>query len=168
MATFLGACTTVGNTPATAPPTTEPPATTSTVATVTTTTLATTTTLDRIAEIQAIFQDLEVRRLQAIMDQDEEAFRAVFANEEYEERSMVLMVEIDVVDPQAVTIEVAAVYVDQPGCIAIDAVVDASTAIEGGGVSVGRDHVVELTESGWGISWVGEGWRCDGPHPFSD
>ncbi|MFV1970526.1 MAG: hypothetical protein ACC683_05920, partial [Acidimicrobiia bacterium] len=84
----LGACTTVGNSPATAPPATEPPVTTSTSTATTTTTLATTTTLDRMAEIQAIFQDLEVRRLQAIMDQDEEAFRSVFANAEYEERSM--------------------------------------------------------------------------------
>ena len=76
----LGACTTVGSTPATAPPITEAANTTST-STTTTTMTAPTTTLDRLTEIQAIFQDLEVRRLQAIMDQDEEAFRSLFAND---------------------------------------------------------------------------------------
>ncbi len=164
----LGACTTVGNSPATAPPATEPPVTTSTSTTTTTTTLATTTTLDRVAEIQAIFQDLEVRRLQAIMDQDEEAFRSVFANAEYEERSMVLLDDVTVIDPQAVMFTVTEVFSDGPDCIAVDAVVDASLAIQGGGVSAGRDHVIEVSESSWGLSWVGDGWRCVGPHPFSD
>ncbi|MDK1011588.1 MAG: hypothetical protein QGM48_11095, partial [Actinomycetota bacterium] len=89
----VGACTTTGSTPATTPPITAPPATTTTSTPVpsTTSVVETTTTLDRVAEIQAIFQELEVRRLQAIMDQDEEAFCAVFANEEYEERSVVLL-----------------------------------------------------------------------------
>ncbi len=129
---------------------------------------ATTTTLDRLTEIQTIFQDLEVRRLQAIMDQDEEAFRSVFANGEYAERSMVLLNDLIVVDPRAVAFTVVAILSDNSGCIAVDAVVDASLAIEGGGVAAGRDHIVELSEIGWGLSWVGEGWTCDGPHPFSD
>jgi len=109
-----------------------------------------------------------VRRLRAIMDQDEQAFRAVFANDEYEERSMVLLNDVNVLDPESVIFTVTEVFSDRPDCIAIGAVVDASLAIEGGGVSTGRDHVVEVSESSWGLSWVGEGWRCDGPHPFSD
>lgn len=64
--------------------------------------------MDRVAEIQAIFQELEVRRLQAIMDQDEEAFRAVFANEEYEERSVGGMALVTVIDPSAVVFTVVA------------------------------------------------------------
>jgi hypothetical protein len=128
----------------------------------------TTTTIDRLAEIEAIFQDLEVRRLQAIMDGDEGAFRAVFANDEYGERSMVLMDEVVVVDPLAVGFRVTDIYADDARCIAVGAVVDASRSIEGGGVSAGRDHVIEVSEGFWGLSWVGEGWRCDGPHPFSD
>ncbi len=114
----LGACTTVGGTPATTPPTTEPPATTSTVA-VTPTVLATSTTLDRVAEIQAIFEDLERRRLQAILDQDEEAFRSVFANEEYEERSVPGMQMVTVIDPDAIVFTVVEVFVDEENCIAV-------------------------------------------------
>ncbi|MEN8234948.1 MAG: hypothetical protein ABFR89_08530, partial [Actinomycetota bacterium] len=62
----------------TAAVTTQPPSTTAT-----TTTQATTTTVDRVAEIEAIFQDLEERRLQALYDGDVEAFKSLFANEEY-------------------------------------------------------------------------------------
>jgi len=168
----LGACTTVGNSPATAPPITASPVTASTATastTVTTTTVPeTTTTVDRIAEIQAIFQDLERRRLQAIMDQDEEAFRAVFANAEYEEQSMVLMDKVVVVDPAAVSFRVTDVYADAPGCIAVGAVVDMSAATDGGGVGEDLDYVVETASEGWGLSWTGSGWRCGGSHPFSD
>lgn len=164
----LGACTTVGSSPATAPPITDPPVTTSTVIATTTTTLATTTTFDRVAEIQAIFQDLEVRRLQAIMDQDEPAFRAVFANDEYEERSMVELDLVEVIDPNSGEFRVLEIFFDGPRCIAVGAVVDASQSTAGGGLSTDSDYVAELAEGRWGYSWVGEGWRCDGPHPFSD
>jgi len=167
----LGACTTVGNSPATAPPITASPVTASTATastTVTTTTApGTTTTVDRIAEIQAIFQDLERRRLQAIMDQDEEAFRAVFANAEYEERSMVLMDDVTVLNASAAAVAITEIFIDSPGCIAVAAVVDASHSILNGGVGAESDHVVQMEAGSWGISWVGEGWRCDGPHPFS-
>ena len=162
----LGACTTVGSTPATAPPITEPAVTTSTS---TTTSMAqTTTTLDRLTEIQAIFHDLEVRRLQAIMDQDEEAFRSVFANDEYGERSMVAMSMVDVIDASRVIFNVNDVLVDNVECIAVSGTVDATGASDGGGLGGIADFVVELGEEGWGLSWVGEGWTCDGPHPFSD
>jgi hypothetical protein len=162
----LGACTTVGSTPATAPAITDA-ATTTSISTTTTMT-ATTTTLDRLTEIQAIFQDLEVRRLQAIMDQDEEAFRSVFANEEFAERSLVELDLVTAIDPRATVFSVSDVYSDSSGCIAIGAVVDASRSTEGGGVSDDSDYVVESVGDVWGYSWVGEGWRCDGPHPFSD
>jgi hypothetical protein len=163
----LGACTTAGGTPATAPPITEAPVVTIAPLPTTTTMPITTTTLDRLAEIQAIFQDLEVRRLQAIMDQDEVAFRAVFANDEYEERSMVLMDEVVVSDPEAVGFGVTDVYADGETCIAVGAVVDMSTATDGGGVGADLDYVIEATNEGWGLSWTGSGWRCTGPHPFS-
>jgi hypothetical protein len=162
----LGACTTLRSSPATTPPIVEPPATTT--ATATTTMPTTTTTLDRIAEIQAIFQDLEVRRLQAIMDQDEEAFRSLFANREFAERSMLELDRVEVVDPLAGAFKVVDVFTEGALCIAVGAVVDASTSTEGGGVGEGADYVIELVEDHWGYSWVGEGWRCDGPHPFSD
>jgi len=163
----LGACTTVGNSPATAPPVTAAETTTTTMQTTTTLPEATTTTISRIAEIQAIFQDLEVRRLQAIMDQDEEAFRLVHANEDYEERSLVALRKVTVIDSSMVTFIVAAVYADERDCIAVGGSVDMTTAIEGGGMSLESDYVIERTADGWGYSWTGSGWRCDGPHPFS-
>ena len=163
----LGACTTVGNSPATAPLLTEVPTTSSTTVT-TTTVLETTTTIDRVAEIQAIFQDLERRRLQAIMDQDEEAFRAVFANAEYEERSIGGMELVTVIDPTAAVFTVLQVFVDDPNCIAVSGTKDGTGAVIGAGLGTVADYVVELRDEVWGMSWVGEGWRCDGSHPFSD
>ena len=162
----LGACTTVRSTPATAPPISEA-VTTTIVSTTTTVTATTTTTLDRLTEIQAIFQDLEVRRLQAIMDQDEEAFRSVFANDEYAERSMVAMDLADVIEPSLVRFDVSELFVDNVRCIAVSGIVDATGASDGGGLGGIADFVVEMGVDGWGLSWVGEGWRCEGPHPFS-
>ena len=165
----LGACTTAQNTPATIPSTTGGIVTSTSSSTTATTVFGTTSTLDRLTEIQAIFQDLEVRRLQAFMDQDEEAFRAVFANEEYEERSIGGMELVTVVDPSAAVFTVLRVFADDQSCIAVEAQKDGSLAIEGIGVSEPADYVAELDGfGGWGLSWVGEGWRCDGPHPFSE
>jgi hypothetical protein len=163
----LGACTTAGGTPATAPPITEAPGLTIAALPTTTTMPITTTTLDRLAEIQAIFQDLEVRRLQAIMDQDEVAFRAVFANDEYAERSMVELDLVTVLDPRAAEFSVTEVHADTPECIAVGAVVNASQSTKGGGIAVDSDYVIEISNDRWGYSWIGEGWRCIGSHPFS-
>jgi hypothetical protein len=162
----LGACTSVGSTPATSPPNTAVP----TASTSTTTMLPViTTTLDRVTEIQAIFQDLEVRRLQAIMDQDEEAFRSVFANNEYAERSVGGMALVTVLDPSAAVFSVRQALVDDPNCIAVEGQKDVSLAVEGVTESDIADYVVEPRSDGaWGLSWVGSGWRCAGPHPFSD
>lgn len=168
----LGACTTVGNSPATAPPITASPVTEPTAAVSTTVTpataLETTTTVDRVTEIQAIFQDLERLRLQAIMDKDEEAFRAVFANAEYEERSMGGMELVTVIDPTAAVFTVLQVFVDDPTCVAVEAVADGTLAIRGADIGQPTDYVIEQADFGWGFSWAGSGWRCDGPHPFSD
>jgi hypothetical protein len=127
-----------------------------------------TTTLDRVTEIQAIFQDLEVRRLQAIMDQDEEAFRSVFANNEYAERSVGGMALVTVLDPSIVVFTVLQVFVDDPRCVAVEAVVDGDLAIQNSDSNQPSDYVIELDETDvWGFSWAGSGWRCDGSHPFS-
>jgi len=165
----LGACTTAGGTPATAPDvattlmtTTQPAATTSADQPVTT------TTLDRIAEIEAIFQELEVRRLQAILDQDEDAFRAIFANEEYAERSVGAIELTNVLDASASVFSVLEVFADTSDCIAVHGLTDTTGAIEGGGAGDTADYIAEPSDGTWGISWVGSGWRCDGPHPFSD
>ncbi len=157
-------CTTTSDTPATAPSTsstTSPP-----IGTLeTTTTVATTTTLDRIAEIEAIFYDLEVRRLQAIKDQDEEAFRAIFANDAYEEASVAGFVGPEVLNPSEITLVVEEVLVDAVGCIAASVTVDGSGAVVGAG-SETHEWVIEQLSGIWGLSYIGSGWRCEGPHPL--
>ena len=109
-----------GGTPATTPRsvTTTTTSTTVPASASTTTTEATTTTLDRLAEIQAIFQDLEERRLQALYDGDREAFRALFANDEYMERSMGVFDLIEfVAAPDQVMVEVLEVLAQSDQCI---------------------------------------------------
>ena len=170
LTSVLAACSTA-TTPATTPPsipttsitvtTTMPPATT------TTTTVAPSTTLDRLAEIEAIFQDLEERRLQALYEGDREAFRALFANAEYMERSMVLFELVEFaagwIRPSMFVVDVLA---DTDRCLAARIKSDYSKTLVGGAVG-NHTEVVERQSDGWGISYSGEGWTCDGPHPFS-
>jgi len=101
------------------------------------------------------------------MDQDEEAFRAVFANAEYEERSIGGMELVTVIEPTAAVFTVVDVFVDDSSCIAVSGIKDASEAIEDVGVGELKDYVIETADGAWGLSWVGRGWRCDGLHPFS-
>jgi len=164
----VAACSTEG-TPATTPAstfattvtttTTMPPAPTST-----TTTVATTTTVDRRTEIEAIFQDLEERRLQALYEGDREAFQALFANEEYMTRSMGAFEVVEFEDEPIVEIEVVSVLHDSASCIAVVRVFHRADTGQTAEETIG---VIEDKGGGWGISYVGEGWACDGPHPFS-
>jgi hypothetical protein len=169
---LIGAgCTTTG-TPATVPSslpatTTTAAVTTTTLPPTTTTTAATTTTGDRVAEIEAIFQDLEERRLQALYEGDEEAFKALFANNEYMERSLALFDLVKFVDrPLPNRVEVLQLMHEGAECLAAEV----ETRYEGvlvEGVTAAKIVVVESVDDGWGISYVGEGWACDGPHPLS-
>lgn len=162
--TLLAACTTTGSTPATTPT----PGPTTTVATTTTTTPPTTTSApDRLAEIQAIFQDLEERRLDALYRGDVEAFSALFANEAYLERSLEALDKVAFIAPPFdVDVVVVSVLADTPGCIAAAVSSDYSRIFESGGV--GTSTIVLSPVLGyWGYSYVGEGWICEGPHPLS-
>ena len=142
------------------PSTTEAPSTTSSV--------TTTTQPNRLAEIQAIFQDLEERRLDALYRKDEEAFRELFANEGYLEESLVLFEVIEFATPPSETrLEVLELVADNRGCVAADVRYFGNSAISDGG-EVRDVWVIELTSSStWGLSFVGAGWTCDGPHPFA-
>jgi hypothetical protein len=166
-------CTTVGDTPATVPPTSIAP--TSTVfspGTIVSTTIAepaTSTTVDRLTEIAAIFEDLERRRLQAIFDQDEEAFRAVHANDAYLNESLVVLDLVDILDPTADFRQVAIrLIAETETCIAAELDRDYTGILDSGERS-SDIYVAELTASAssWGLVWVGGGWACDGPHPLS-
>ena len=133
----------------------------------TTTTEATTTTVDRLVEIEAIFQDLEERRLQALYDGDREAFRALFANDEYMERSMGAF---DVVEfegaPSTPGVAIVDLAFESADCLAVEAVFEKVTGLVGSEQRT-RDVVLERSDEGWGYSYSGEGWECHGPHPFS-
>ncbi|MGB5167187.1 MAG: hypothetical protein WBP49_02160 [Acidimicrobiia bacterium] len=155
-----------GGTPATTPKsvTTTTTSTTVPASASTTTTEATTTTLDRLAEIQAIFQDLEERRLQALYDGDREAFRALFANDEYMERSMGAFDVVEFEGAPQVQVEVLDVLTDSASCIAVARVLHRTDLNETSDKVVG---VIELHRDVWGFSFTGEGWACDGPHPLS-
>ena len=162
-------CTTSFDTPATAPTLGRSTSTSLLPSSVpsTTATPTTTTTPDRIGEIQSIFEDLEHRRLRAILDQDEEAYRSVFANEYYEEASMVVFDEVTVLDPGAARVTIIEVLVDSETCLAAVVESDQSGVNATGGVSI-EDWVLEVSERGeWGFSWAGKGWRCVGSHPLS-
>ncbi|MGB5533886.1 MAG: hypothetical protein WBN71_12350, partial [Acidimicrobiia bacterium] len=133
----------------------------------TTTEATTTTTLDRLAEIQAIFQDLEERRLQALYDGDREAFQALFANDEYMERSMGVFDLIEfVAAPDLVIVEVLEVLAQSDQCIGALVLTDATQALGTDGRST-RTIALERKNGQWGFSYIGEGWVCVGPHPFS-
>ncbi|MEA3510206.1 MAG: hypothetical protein U9R51_02105 [Actinomycetota bacterium] len=167
----VAGCSTTGS-PATIPPSL--PARTTTVATTTalspttTTTAATTTTIDRITEIEAIFQDLEERRLQALYEGDKETFKTLFANEEYMERSLGAFDVVEFArEPEAVLVEIIEVIHDDRMCIAAELKVDATQSL-GPVATTQAIEVLELSESGrWGYSYGGEGWACEGPHPLS-
>lgn len=170
-AALAGGCTTAGGTPATTPPvtaTTAAPPTTTTIAPTTITVVEpeTTTTLDRLAEIQAIFEDLERRRLQAIYDQDEAAFRSLYANDEYLSLELESFERVHVLDADAVILSLESVLYDDAECIAAIVQVDASDAFVTGG-SYRTTVVVETRDGSLGYSWVGEGWACEGSHPLS-
>lgn len=162
-------CTTTPESGATAPPTTVTTATSSTTTPppTSTVTLAPTTTVDRVAEIAAIFEDIERRRLQAIYDQDEEAFLAVFANEEYAQRSMVAFDTVQVVNPNGDFKQlVVSVRNDSDTCLAAEIQRNHSEVIQDGAESIWV-YVAEQFSGVWGLSWVGLEWECDRPHPLS-
>ena len=165
----VSGCTTTSNAPATTPSTTAATSETtiSPGSVVTTTNVETSTTVDRLTEIAAIFEDIERRRLQAIYDQDEPAFRSLYANAEFLSRSLQLLeVVVFIRSPEAVDISVDAVLADLPTCLTAQVVTDL-TGITLGGGRAAKQQTLEYTGQNWGISYVGDDWRCEGPHPLS-
>jgi hypothetical protein len=131
--------------------------------TTTGTTSASTTTIDRKTEIEAIFQDLEQRRLTALYEGDHEGFAALFANDAYLKRSLEAFDLSEFDSSPVVQVAVLDVVVDRMGCIAAERQLSRIDSGETADPTVG---VLEPTEAGWGFSFVGEGWTCDGSHPL--
>jgi hypothetical protein len=140
-----------------------------TTASTTTTTIEVTTTLDRLAEIEAIYQDLEERRLDALYTGDREAFAELYANEGYMEASLDLFDVVEFLDGwPPVDVVIAEVIHDSEGCIAARISTDYTEIAVNGEIadSIQVLERMESGDSGWGISYVGKGWTCEGPHPF--
>ncbi len=151
------------------PDTATPPLPTTTSSTTVAVPSSVPATTDRRAEIQAIFEDLERRRLDALYRGDREAFAALFANERYLEENLKHWDELSggfASAPDGAVIQVREVFFDGPDCIAVDLFTDFRSFLGPGTVGHG-DVVVQRTNGVWGYAWSGEGWRCIGPHPFS-
>jgi len=165
------ACTSSDSGPATAPSVTEPPVTAPTTTSPlsnTVTSLASTTTVDRIAEVEAIFKDLELRRLDALFREDEEAFRRLFARPEYLEISLETLGTVKPIaaptsDNTAISLQ--EVLVDRDDCLAASLFRDFTDLLGPEAVGDSGITVIEPTDDGWGYAFVGEGWLCDGPYP---
>ena len=164
----LGACTTTGSSPATAPANapSSSVATTSQPRSTTTSPAVTTTTTDRLSEVAAILEDLERRRLAAIYSGDVEAFSALFADTPYLERSLEVFDLVEPGTPPQITIEVIDILRDDEFCIAVweSATVD--------GIAAGESSTILMRDlDRWVLAYVSEekgGWMCDGPHPLSE
>ena len=145
---------------------TSTPATTPTFVPTTTTTTTTsgpTTTVDRVAEIEAIYQDLEQRRLDALYQGNQVAFRAVHVENGYLEENMEAFELAEFDGPPIVDVEVLRVVHDGAECIALEYRVHRP---DRGTTSSPAITVLEALDGVWLISYVGSGWECDGPHPF--
>lgn len=150
--------------PATTTTTTEPVVTTTSSAPETT--AAPTTTVARIAEVQAIIQDLEERRLDALFREDEEAFRELFANDAYLELSLEVLGNLEfVAEPTDVIVEVREILADTGECLAVELFSDFSAILSPEAVGTST-ILLERTGSAWGYSYGGSDWNCRGPHPL--
>jgi hypothetical protein len=149
----------VGCTGSSTPATT--PTSVATTTSTTTTTLEVTTTVDRLTEIEAIYQDLDKRRFEALYQGDIEAFSALFASNAYLEVSLTAFDVMEFDAPPQVEVMVIEVVADDGQCLAawVQGTVD---GIEAKKVLI----VLQPSASGWGYAFGGEGWLCDGPHPL--
>jgi hypothetical protein len=158
---------------ATAPPTSDATTTTTIAATTSSAPPTTNTTVPeaaaRLAEVEEIFRDLEFRRLDALYRNDEEAFRALFANEAYLEESLgALDLELPFNGAPApgllnyITFEI---LVDTEDCLAASTRVIAPEVLEGES-DLGVTVLTRRDDGSWGFAFVGSGWLCNGPHPL--
>jgi len=124
--------------------------------------VATSTTADRLAEVQAIFEDLERRRLQALYEGDREAFAALFANDAYLKVSMQAFDTLTFDHPPEVSAEVRRLLVDRADCLAFEGIVRVN-----GQMSQLTTVVLQPRDGdSWGYAYGGTGWLCDGPYPL--
>lgn len=166
-AACVGGCTTTERTPATAPDTTAPPSTTTTQPLPSSTiAVGSSTTIDRLAEVTAIVEVLEARRLEAIYSADIDAFTALFADTAYLDQSLAIFDQPPAGDPPQVRIQVLEVLKDEPDCLAV---YSAAAVGDPPRASDPATTVLVKVESDWVYAFAyrgKEGWLCDGEHPL--
>ena len=171
-AALAAACTTAGGTPATVPPVPETLATTTSTPPPTTTpvvvaTEITTTTVDRLSEIQAIYEDLERRRVIALWSSDTDSFVSLFVDNAYREESLRALDLVELGDPPHLTIEIIRIIKDDPGCLVF---VESTTIAASENPPTEQTVTLQPTQDGWGYAYVSDGpggWLCTEPHPLS-
>ena len=168
-AALVAGCTTASGTPATAPsvPDTVPTTTVTLPPTTTITPTTTTTTIDRLSEIQAIYEDLENQRVQALWAGNREVFLSLFTDTPYRDESLRALDLVDTGEPPVLIIEIDEIFMDDSECL----VFVASTIIADS-EDRPKAHTVTLQPlaNGWGYAYVSDdpgGWLCTEPHPLS-
>ena len=167
-AALAAGCTTATGTPATAPTVPETLApTTTTPPPTTTVTLATTTTVDRLTEIQALYQDLEDRRVRALWSGNREAFVLLFVDNPYREESLRALDLVDPGEPPKLIVEIVEVIKDDSGCLVF---VESTIVVGSNDPPTQSTVTLQRLVGGWGFSYVSSdpgGWLCIEPHPLS-
>ena len=171
-AAFTAACTPTSGTPATAPPVPGTLATTTTQLATTTSTATvaeaiTTTTIDRLSEIQAIYEDLEHRRVNALWSTDRDSFVSLFVDNAYKEESLRALDVVEPGDPPRLCIDSSRVIKDEPGCLVF---VESTTIADSENPPTEHTVTLQPTQDGGGYAYVSDGpggWLCTEPHPLS-
>ncbi len=132
-----------------------------------TTTVAAAAAVRSAAEVQAIIQDLEERRMAALFAEDEAAFRALFANDALADLSVEVVGTVEfVAEPETVRVAVDEVLADTGECVAARVFLDLTQPL---GPAAALESVVvveQRTDGAWGYSYEGAEWLCEGPHPL--
>ena len=173
LAALTAACTTASGTPATAPSVPDTVPTTTSPAPIVTTTIAPATTTpattlpDRLSEIQAIYEDLEHRRVQALWAGNRDAFLSLFIDTPYRDESLRALDLIETGEPPVLTVEIDEIFMDDSECL-----VFAANIVIDGSEDRPAVHTVTLQPlaDGWGYAYVSDdpgGWLCTEPHPLS-
>jgi hypothetical protein len=168
---LTAACTTANGTPATAPSVPEALATTAapppTTTPVVVTTEITTTTVDRLSEIQAIYEDLEHRRVNALWSADADSFVSLFVDNAYREESLRALDFVEPGDPPDLIIDIIRIIKDDPGCLVF---VERTAIAASENPPTEQTVTLQPTQDGWGYAYVSDGpggWLCTDPHPLS-
>ncbi|MGH8936659.1 MAG: hypothetical protein ACRDXD_10445 [Acidimicrobiia bacterium] len=122
-----------------------------------------------MAEVEAIVQDLEERRLDALYRRDLEALRELYASEGlYELEVELTLPEIEFKEPPGdLRVDVLRLIKDEPQCLAAETHVDAS-AVAHNVTPTRFTLVLQPVRGGWGFAYAGTGWLCEGPNPMDE